>query len=221
MTSDYPANVARALIQGDIDMGLVPIAIIPKLKEYFIVGNYGIGANGEVASVCIFSQVPMEEVKTVMLDYQSRTSVELARILLAEYWKSSAEVVHASTDFREHIKGTTAGLVIGDRALEQRKISPYIYDLGAAWKQHTGLPFIFAAWISNKKLDKQFIELFNAANAAGIHNLSEVVNETPYHHYDLLKYYTKNIQYHLNDQLHAGLKLFLSKLTQKETAIIG
>ena len=60
--------------------------------------------------------------------------MQLARILLKEYWKVSPELVDDGKDFRDHIRGTTAGVVIGDRALEQRRISPYIYDLAEAWK---------------------------------------------------------------------------------------
>jgi chorismate dehydratase len=72
-----------------------------------------------VASVCIFSEVPIHEIKEVLLDYQSRTSVRLARILLKEFWNVDPILTDAKEDFREHISGTTAGVVIGDRALEQ------------------------------------------------------------------------------------------------------
>jgi chorismate dehydratase len=87
LMESYPAEIARALIDGKLDLGLVPVAVIPKLKEHHIITDYCIGANGEVASVCIFSKVPLDEVKKVYLDYQSRTSVRLAQILLKEYWK--------------------------------------------------------------------------------------------------------------------------------------
>ncbi len=74
----------------------------------------------------------------------------------------------AKKDFIDHIKGTTAAVVIGDRALEQRKKSKYIYDLAACWIDMTGLPFVFAAWISNKKLPETFIEAFNNNKALGL-----------------------------------------------------
>jgi chorismate dehydratase len=124
-------------LNDEIDMGLVPVAIIPFMREYYINGRYCIGSNGNVASVCLFSETPIEKIERVLLDYQSRTSVELAKVLLKEYWKVSPELVDAGLDFRDHIKGTTAGVVIGDRALEQRQHSPYVYDLAEAWK---GLP---------------------------------------------------------------------------------
>src|SRR5688500_1631846 len=120
LVEDYPAKIAEQLINDKIDVGLVPVAIIPKLKEYFIVSDYCIGADSEVASVCLFSEVRVEEIKEVYLDYQSRTSVNLAKILLREYWKLDVEFIDAKgEDFRNKIKGSTAGVVIGDRALEQ------------------------------------------------------------------------------------------------------
>jgi chorismate dehydratase len=110
------------------------------------------------------------------------------------------------------LKGTTAGVVIGDRALEQRSKSKYIYDLGEAWKEHTGLPFVFAAWISNKKLPDEFINAFDEANAIGLNKINEVIKENNFIHYDLEKYYTRCVSYALDDEKRKGLELFLKKL---------
>jgi chorismate dehydratase len=212
MIADYPASIAVRLLNNEIDLGLVPVAIIPKLNEHFIIGDYCIGADGEVGSVCLFSDTPIQDTTDVLLDYQSRTSVQLTKILLKEYWKISPGLINAKADFREHIKGTTAGLVIGDRAFEQRKVSPYVYDLGKAWKALTGLPFVFAAWISNKKLDDGFIDSFNIATGTGMHAIDKIVAQNPYPLFDLKKYFTHYISYTLDERKKAGLKLFLEKL---------
>lgn len=213
LVEDYPAHIAQMLIDGKVDMGLVPVAVIPKMKESHMVGDYCIGADGPVASVCIFSEVPMEEIDSVFLDYQSRTSVRLAKLLLRDHWKKEVRLIDATgEDFRNQISGTTAGVVIGDRALLQRSVSPYIYDLGAAWKEHTGLPFVFAAWISNKKLPEAFIHAFNEANAAGLRSIDAVVAETPYDAFDLKAYFTRFISYELTEEKKKGLKLFLEKI---------
>lgn len=212
LINDYPARIASMLLNDEIDVGLVPVAIIPEMEQWHIISDYCIGTEGEVASVCLFSETPLENIEKVLLDYQSRTSVALAKVLIREYWKISPELIHANEDFRDHIKGTTAGLVIGDRALQQRKISPYIYDLGAAWKAHTGLPFIFAAWVSNKQLDDDFIKSFNKANKVGLDNIEEVVRLNPYKLFDLKKYYTQYINYDLDDQKKKGMELFLQQL---------
>ena len=209
---DYPSRIADMLLKDEIDMGLVPVAVIPKMNNWYINGDICIGSNGPVASVCLFSETPIEKIERVLLDYQSRTSVALARILLKEYWKISPELVPGDKDFREHIKGTTAGVVIGDRALEQRLQAPFVYDLGEAWKNHTGLPFVFAAWVSNKPLDPAFIKAFDEANRLGLNHIDEVVAENPYSLFSLHDYFTKYLDYRLDAEKRKGLERFLQYL---------
>jgi len=214
IVEEYPAKIAGMLVEGSIDVGLVPVAIIPKLHEWHIITDYCIGAEGDVASVCLFSEVPMEGIETVLLDYQSRTSVNLCKVLLKHYWKKAVVLQDAKKDFRNHIQGTTAGVVIGDRALQQRKTANYIYDLAGAWKAMTGLPFVFAAWVANKQLPEGFVKLFNQANALGLQNLQTVIAENPYEAYSLQTYYTQNISYQLTDQKRQGLAKFLGLLAE-------
>jgi chorismate dehydratase len=216
LIEEYPSRIAAMLVEGTIDVGLVPVAVIPKLEEWHLVTDYCIGAEGEVASVCLFSEVPVQQVEKVLLDYQSKTSVNLCKVLLKHHWKMAPELEDATgEDYRSQIKGTTAGVVIGDRALEQRAVSPYIYDLAANWKEMTGLPFVFAAWISNKKLPDDFVTAFNAANGVGLQNIAAVVAENPYQQYDLTKYYTENIDYRLSSGKRDGMKRFLELLEQQ------
>ena len=212
LSMDYPAKIAQQLINGEVDVALVPVAIIPKLKEYHIISDYCIGAEGPVASVCLFSEVPLKEIKRIYLDYQSRTSVALLKVLVNEYWKLDVELIETSDDYQDKIKGTDAGLVIGDRALAQRHISPYIYDLAEHWMRFTSLPFVFAAWISNKPLPVEFIQEFSNANAIGIHNIPAVVAENPYSLYDLSTYYLQNISYPLTPAKRQGMQKFLGYL---------
>lgn len=213
LIEDYPAKIAQMLAEDKVDIGLVPVAATLKLPEWHLVGNHCIGSNGAVASVCIFSEVPMEEIETVLLDYQSRTSVNLAGILLKEYWKKNVVLVDASgEDYRSLISGKTAGVVIGDRALEQRLHSSFHYDLGEAWKDHTGLPFVFAAWIANKNLPADFQKRFNKANKEGLRHIDEVVKENPFPYFNLHDYYTTCIQYELDEKKRKGMELFLEKL---------
>lgn len=209
---DYPSKIASMLLENEIDVGLVPVAIIPEMKEHYIISDYCIGSVGAVASVCLFSEVPMDEIKTVLLDYQSRTSVALLKVLIKDHWKINVVFENTSGDYQSKISGTTAGLVIGDRALAQRKISSYIFDLGLEWKKFTGLPFVFAAWVSNKKLDEDFIKRFNEANTFGLHQLEEVVKENPYEIFDLHHYYRDCISFNLDEKKKKGLEFFLETL---------
>lgn len=214
LIGDYPSRVAELLLKGEIDIGLIPVAVIPELPSAHIAGNYCIGTEGEIASVALFSEVPMYDIKKVYLDYQSRTSVALLKYLMKEYWGINPEIIHAQNeDYRKEIKGTTAGLVIGDRALEQRRISTFIYDLGSEWKKITGFPFVFAAWVSLKPLPDEFITLFDNANAEGLLHIDEIVSATPYDIYDLKKYYKLHLSYKLDEAKRRGLQHFLSVIT--------
>jgi chorismate dehydratase len=215
---DYPSRIATMLEEDSIDIGLIPIAIIPHLKEYHIIGDHCIGCDGPVASVAIFSEKPLAEVSEILLDYQSRTSVILARILINNFWK--LDPVFRDTngeEYRQSIRDDVAGLVIGDRALEQKKISRYMYDLGDAWKAYTGLPFVFAAWVSNKPLDEGFINLFNQANAFGIASLDKVIAMEKNPPADLKEYYANNISYSFDAEKQSGMKLFMSMLEEINT----
>ena len=113
----YPAQIAQALLDDTIDIGLVPVAVMPLLKHPQLISKYVIGTEGEVASVALFSHVPMDQIEKVYLDYQSRTSVALAKILFKQYWKKEVEFLNATEGYINQINGTTAGIIIGDRAL--------------------------------------------------------------------------------------------------------
>jgi chorismate dehydratase len=216
LITEFPARIADKLLSDEIDIGLVPVAIIPQMKEYHINTHYCIGCDGPVASVCLFSEVPIQEVKTVILDYQSRTSVLLAEILFEKYWQQKPVFVLSGPDFLHQIKGTTAAVIIGDRALRQRTVSAYFYDLGEAWKQMTGLPFVFAAWISNKALDPSWVERFDQANAYGVQNIPHVLEQITESFFDFKKYYTGYLSYRFDEGKKKGLNFFLQMLADKK-----
>ncbi len=212
LSFDYPAKVAARLLENQIDLGLIPVAVIPKLAEHYIISEYCIGASNAVASVCLFSDVPLDEITEILVDYQSRTSAALLKILLRDFWKISPVLIDTSNGYQQNIKGTTAGLVIGDRALSQRQHSKYIYDLAEAWQQMTGLPFVFAAWVANKKLPDGFAEAFSIATGDGFNHIPEIVEAVDFPDYDMHHYYTTNIDYNLDLKKKEAIKLFLSLL---------
>ena len=138
---DYPARLATALQKKEIDIALLPVAAINRIPEAEVISDYCIGATGEVASVCLFSEVPIEEVQSIYLDYQSKTSVALTKILLREFWKTRPMLLEADENYIDNIQGKTAGLIIGDRALTLYNHFTYRYDLAAIWHAHTQRPF--------------------------------------------------------------------------------
>lgn len=206
---DYPSNLAQSLRNGDIDLALLPVAAMPGIAGANIISNYGIGADGNVVSVALFSQVPLHQIRSVYLDYQSRTSVRLAQILLAHHWKQNVAFKPATEHFIDYIHADHAGVIIGDRALQQLHNFEYVYDLSAAWKAYTGLDFVFAAWVANRELPVDFKERFDAANAIGLQHLDEIIGANPFPYYDLKTYYTDNIKFYLDENKKKGLKRFL------------
>ena len=210
LVEENPARLAELLIDDEIDLGLIPIAVIPQLEKYFICGDYCIATETEVASVCLFSEVPVNQIERVYLDYQSRSSVALLKWLMKEFWNIHPEMIQATDDsYRKKIQGTVAGLVIGDRAFEQRKISTFIYDLASEWRSITGMPFVFAAWISKEPLPTSFIQKFDEANAIGLSHIDEIVTSLQFDLYDLKKYYSLHLSYKFDDRKRKGMELFL------------
>ena len=209
---DHPANLVRRLTAGEIDLGLIPVGAMPSIPGARIVSDHCIGTEGEVASVAVFSHSPLESIRSVWLDYQSRTSVRLCRILFERHLKMKDIRYLDATDDRyiEAIQGDTAGLVIGDRALRIYDTFPYRYDLGLLWREFTGLPFVFACWVSTRELDPGFLQRFDEANAQGIARLDDVSAANPYRHYNLAHYYRRNISYSFDAEKRKGLDLFLS-----------
>ena len=213
---DYPSICADKLINGTVDLALVPVAVIPKLKEAYIISDYCIGANGAVDTVCLYSDVPIEEIESIALDYQSRTSVALLRVLLKEYWQYNPELKKANVGFEENIKGNHAALVIGDRAFALNTKHAYIYDLSAIWKEMTGFPFVFAAWVANTKLPQDFIISFNKALEKGLSNIDKALalEGDSYPNCENPEDYLNNkISYSLDSEKQKGMELFLRKIS--------
>lgn len=187
---DYPAACARKLIADEADLGIVPVQAILDIPDATIVGDYCIGSDGAVDSVFIFANKPIEEIQTLRLDPQSRTSNGLARILLKNYWKQPVILVED--------EDADAFVLIGDRTFGKKDEYAYAYDLGYYWKEFTGLPFAYAVWVANKPLAQGFLQKFNAALAAGVADPTAVIAGLPeIAGFDYAYYLTKNLDFNL------------------------
>ncbi len=215
LSRDIPSECARKLMSGEVDLGLVPVAILPQMEESFIVTDFCIGAVGDVSSVLLYSDVPLDEIEAIYLDYQSRTSVQLCQILCREYWKINPTFLLAEEGFEQKIGGTTAGLVIGDRCFGMKGKHLHLFDLSREWYNWQKLPFVFAVWLSRKELSKSFEQEFNDALQNGLADLSGAIEKYPdnsLNRDELLTYLEKSIDYHLDDDKVKGLNRFLAKL---------
>ena len=210
LSLDIPSVCAQKLLTGEADIALTPVAIIPELPEAHLVSDYCIGSEGTVKTVCIYSEKPLSEVKKIYLDFHSRTSVALTRILCERYWKIRPEFIPATAGYESDIGGDAAGLMIGDRTIGQDTRFAYTYDLGEAWTDWTGLPFVYAAWISVKPLHPDFIARFNAALRVGLDHIPELTKILPtMPGFDVEKYFRENISYALDEAKWLALNRFL------------
>jgi len=216
---DIPSVCAQKLIEGKVDIGLIPVAVLPQLKEKYIISDYCIGAEGKVASVMLYSKVPLQEIKNIFLDYQSKTSVLLVKVLADNFWKIGPQWIPAKADYENDIEGNTAAVIIGDRTFELENKYHYSYDLAEEWQKFTQLPFVFACWVANKKLPDSFISEFNQALKFGIDNKSELiaqlVRQNTYST-DIAAYLTINIKYDYDSSKEKALKLFLGYISKME-----
>lgn len=217
--TDHPSGCAEKLISGKADLGLMPVGALPLLKEYHIVSDYCIGANGNVRTVMLLSNSPFEDIRTIYLDYRSRSSVKLIKVLAAYWWKKEFTWMDTARGFSfPGIRHGEATVLIGDQCFEFEKSFSHNIDLAGAWKDFTGLPFVFACWTSNKKLDDEFVSDFNNALRPGVENIDAVVEKFgktgKIRDGELKKYLTQNIDYNLNEDKRKGLKLFLDLIAR-------
>lgn len=202
LSVDYPAECARKVTQGEVDMGIIPIAALLDIPNYTIITDYCIGSEGAVDSVFIFADKPIAEIKTLRLDNQSRTSNGLARILLKYYWKQEVEIVTQGD--------ADAYVLIGDRTFGKKQTVNYVYDLGHYWMEFTGLPFAYAVWASNKDLPDAFIASFNKALAIGVTKPEEVIPGLPvYPNFDYKYYLTKSLNFNLDEKKRKAIVKYL------------
>ena len=115
MRLEYPSKCADLIKSGEVDLGLIPIIELVDMTYSEIIGKYCIGAEGKVKTVMLFSNCPLNEISSISLDYQSRTSVMLVKILANNFWKIDVKFSHADKDYINGISKNNAGLVIGDR----------------------------------------------------------------------------------------------------------
>ena len=212
---DIPSDCAKKLLSGEVDLGLVPVAIIPELKEHYIVSDYCIGAEGKVDSVALFSEVPLDEMENIYLDYQSKTSVNLVQVLAKKYWNISPNFIQAAVGYENKISGKTAAVIIGDRTFNLPKKYSFKYDLSEQWQEFTGLPFVFACWVANKELPSLFINKFNEALNKGVENIENVLSaydEQSISKSALKNYLVENISYPFDEKKQKAVTLFLESI---------
>lgn len=212
-----PRELCGLLGGGEIDVATLPVFEVLRARDYAVLPGCAIAADGPVRSVQLFSRVPLGEIRSVLLDRSSVTSVNLGKILLRDLLEidpvlltSDAPIRAQERDF--HRRGFDAALVIGDVALQWEDAFPHRLDLADGWKRLTGLPFVFAVWAARPlaPLSATDLRAFvdarrrGEATAAAIAAREAGAHEIPVP--SLVQYLTEAIRYELSDRMLAGLE---------------
>jgi chorismate dehydratase len=214
---DVPAICAQKLMDGNVDIGLVPVAVIPLIKTPEIITDYCIGAVGKVKTVLLLSHQPLHNISKIYLDYESRTSVQLVKVLAQNYWKINPAWEKSDSTFNHNLNKDEAIVLIGDKTFTATDKYPYVFDLAEEWINFTSLPFVFACWVANKKLSLDFISDFNKTLKFGVEHINETVRyfkEFIPKSVDATDYFINNISYSLDDNKRKGMELFFKYLKE-------
>ncbi len=213
---DYPSRLADDLSAGRLDVALIPSVEYFRGKNYEIVSDACVAARGPVLSVKLYTRKPWGDIRTLALDQGSRTSATLARILLAERYGVFPELQPLPLGNTTRDTDADAILLIGDRAMftPDEKFDG-TWDLGEAWFEWTGLPFVFAMWVARPNVTNHHLEVELALEAArdrGVERIEQIARrEAPLLGLPLLvveKYLTENLHYRMESAERSGLRWF-------------
>ena len=214
---DLPSVCSSLLHAGQVDLGLVPSIDYLQDPGYRFVPGVGIGSRGPVASVALYTRVPVDRISSIALDTSSRTSVTLIRVLCRHHFGIAPEFVAHGPDLKAMVMTADAGLLIGDPAFEADHVGLGLdkVDLGEQWTAMTGLPFIYAAWTGRAGvITDADVEALQEAQQIGVRAAGAIAAE--YGRGDAARtaraaaYLRDNVKYGLGQDEAAGLQLFLN-----------
>ncbi|HZJ31421.1 MAG TPA: menaquinone biosynthesis protein [Vicinamibacterales bacterium] len=214
---DLPSVCSALLHAGRVDLGLVPSIDYLQDPGYRFVPGVGIGSRGPIASVAVYTRVPVDRITSIALDTSSRTSVTLIRVLCRHHFGIAPEFVAHGPDLQAMVMAADAGLLIGDPAFEADHVGLGLekVDLGEQWTAMTGLPFIYAAWTGRADaVTDADVEALQEAQQIGVRSVDAIAAE--YGRGDASRtaraaaYLRDNVKYGLGQDEAAGLQLFLN-----------
>lgn len=218
---DTPAQCSLKLREGRADIGIVPVADYPELTQFRRITKWGIGADGPVDSVLLVANQPVNDLDRILLDYQSKTSNQLMRILGDEYFRYGWSFESANAGYEHELPPGTGAVIIGDRALRSAGRYAYRYDLAEAWLQMTGLPFLFAIWVASSRVNDILERELEEALSMGMNTCHEIAERyrSDFPGMDIYRYLTQSIHYEITSDHEMAMDLFLEKITMLEGII--
>ena len=212
---DIPSLCAEKLKNGVVDVALIPVGALNDLASFEFITDYCIGAVNTVKTVLLLSHKPLSEITEIGLDYDSRTSVQLVKVRAKYQWKIAPLWKNLQPGQASQDSGLEAIVAIGDKTFGLVKKYPYCYDLAEEWIRLTSLPFVFAVWVTTKKLPEPLQTALNSALEYGVGHIKETLeffkDKLPAEE-DCQSYLEKNISYTFDERKKEGLALFLKYL---------
>jgi predicted solute-binding protein len=221
-----PSECARRVEAGAADVGLVPVI---EMQRQGLTGvpSVGIACRGPVRSILLLSKVPFGAIRTLAGDANSRTSIELARIILARRYGAEPAVHPLPPNLDAMLARADAALLIGDSALavDRDRVDLRVLDLGAEWFEMCALPFVFALWAGPaEKLTPELAGLLEASCLCGLSHMDRIIEEEsarrPLPRGLIERYLTGHIVYRLGDREREGLALYLRYARQMDDLVL-
>jgi chorismate dehydratase len=213
-----PSQCALELQNGKADIGIIPAAAYATIPDLSILPGVAIASKQPVRSILLVSSKPMSEIRTVVLDSSSLTSVALIRVLFEKYWGGPRNYRSESPNLETMLAASDAALLIGDPALKVDRSRYLTWDLAEEWIRFTGKPFVFAFWaVRNEAARSSNLDLpaiFQRSRDHGLEpaNLEQIVEtwapKLNLPKRDVHEYLTSNIFYYLDEPCLEGLRLF-------------
>jgi chorismate dehydratase len=202
---------------------MIPTIEYLRGPSYRIVPGMAITSEGEVASVAVYSRVPMAQVRTMAVDASSRTSAGLVQVLCYERFGVDPAFTPMAPDPAAMLAACDAALVIGDPALffDHEAAGAQKVDLGAEWTAMTGLPFVWAFWAGRAEaLPREAVAALAQARDAGVAASDGLAAAYcgPERAARGRAYLRENIQYQLGEREEAGLRAWFELAVKHEVA---
>jgi predicted solute-binding protein len=212
---EIPSECAITIERREATIGLVPVAEISR-QNLDVVPGYGIACHGAVRSILLVSRKPVRQIQNLAADASSRTSVQLARVVLREVYGVTPEFVSRPPHLENMLRECDAALLIGDSALvlDPYKLPFEVLDLGAEWYALTGLPMVFALWAGHvKSRAEELSSVLERSFQFGFEHVNDIVElEHDRRHVSrelAHEYLTRYIRYPIGDVEWKGLEAFL------------
>ena len=219
-----PAACADQVASGAADIGIIPSFELTR-QDLEVIPGPGIACHGPVRSILLISARPAAAIRRLAVDSSSRTSVQLARVLLERQYGASPECIPQAPDLDAMLRMADAALIIGDPALhiDPSRLPYHVYDLGKEWVEMTGLPFVFAVWAGRSSvITPEVVEAFQASCRYGRDRIDEIVAaESPRREIPpqlVRAYLSHHIVHELGPQDYQGLDLFLAYARRATTS---